>query len=117
MDAAGLGPLAPRLDEDDRWSTQLSGGEQQRLALARALLLRPDWLFLDEATSSLDPAAEAELYAALRHHLPDSTNVSVAHRPELARFHDLALTLQRQPGEAGRLETQPAATMASTAAP
>ena len=62
LDAVGLGTLAARLDEEDNWAQRLSGGEQQRLALARALLARPDWLFLDEATASLDPEAEASLY-------------------------------------------------------
>nr|WP_246485522.1 ATP-binding cassette domain-containing protein [Aminobacter carboxidus] len=58
----------------------LSGGELQRLALARALVLKPGWLFLDEATSALDEAAEAELLAMLRKHLPATTFVIVSHR-------------------------------------
>ena len=57
-DDAGLAPFASRLDQEENWAQQLSGGEQQRLALARALLAKPDWLFLDEATASLDPEAE-----------------------------------------------------------
>lgn len=70
------------LDEDG-WTDKrrgLSGGEQQRFALARALLQGPDWLVLDEATSALDVESEAQLLAALRRSLPDSTLVLIAHR-------------------------------------
>ena len=93
--AAGLGGLAAELDVDMAWGQRLSGGEQQRLAFARALLARPDWLFMDEATASLDPQAEAELYQMLREHLPETTVVSIAHRPEIATLHDTILTLER----------------------
>ena len=118
LEVAGLPALAKRLDEEQNWPQILSGGEQQRLAIARALLIRPDWLFLDEATSSLDKAAEAELYRVIRQHLPDTTVVSIAHSPEVAGYHDQSLVLQRAPGEPGRLEAgQAEATMARTAAP
>ena len=102
---AGLPTLVARLDEDDNWAQRLSGGEQQRLSIARALLLRPDWLFMDEATASLDPAGEAELYRTLRDRLPDTTLISIAHRPAVAAFHDQAIEFQRAPGQPGRLET------------
>ena len=116
--AAGLPALVDRLDEEQNWSQVLSGGEQQRLAVARALLLRPDWLFLDEATSNLDPESETALYDAIRRHLPDTTVVSIAHRPEASRQHEQLLYLDRAPGEAGQLAPRQAeATMASTAAP
>ena len=69
------------------WSTQLSGGEQQRVAFARALLEKPAWLFLDEATSSLDDASQAQLYELLTERLTHTTIVSIAHRNDLARFH------------------------------
>ena len=84
---ARLAPLADELDREDVWSQRLSGGEQQRLALARALLMRPDWLFLDESTSALDEKLEAELYAILAKRLPNTTVVSIGHRSTLAAFH------------------------------
>jgi putative ATP-binding cassette transporter len=79
--------LAERLDDVQNWSLQLSGGEQQRLAIARALLHRPEWLFMDEATSNLDEAAEKRLYELVARRLPDATLVSIAHRPTVAAFH------------------------------
>ena len=95
--------FAPRLDHDENWAQQLSGGEQQRVALARALLAKPDWLFLDEATASLDPEAEADLYRTLKARLPNTTLVSIAHRPSVAAFHDRRLVLRREEGKPGEL--------------
>jgi vitamin B12/bleomycin/antimicrobial peptide transport system ATP-binding/permease protein len=103
LDDAGLASLVARLDHDENWAQQLSGGEQQRVALARALLLKPDWLFLDEATASLDPEAEAELYQTLKARLPNTTLVSIAHRPSVAAFHDRRLVLRREEGKIGEL--------------
>jgi putative ATP-binding cassette transporter len=91
---AGLGHLADRLDEEDSWGQRLSGGEQQRIALARALLLKPDWLFLDEATASLDPEGEQRFYALLKERLPGATLVSIAHRPAVALYHDRAFRVR-----------------------
>ena len=91
----GLGRLVPELDVDTGWSQRLSGGEQQRLAVARALLNRPDFLFLDEATASLDPAAEAEIYRVLRQRLPGAAVLSIVHRPEVASQHDSVLRFQQ----------------------
>jgi putative ATP-binding cassette transporter len=100
---AGLGHMAARLDEEDNWSMRLSGGEQQRLALARALLAKPDWLFMDEAMASLDPEAEVTLYDAIRRHLPNTTVVSIEHRPAASGFHARHLVLEREPGSPGRI--------------
>ncbi len=93
LTTVGLGPLGDQLERQDAWGQRLSGGEQQRLAIARALLIRPDWLFLDEATSSLDPQSEAELFEALRRTLPHTTLVSIAHRSELIARHDQRLDM------------------------
>jgi vitamin B12/bleomycin/antimicrobial peptide transport system ATP-binding/permease protein len=91
--ATGLEHLADRLDEERSWSPVLSPGEQQRVAVARAILLRPDWLFLDEATSALDPAMEARLYKLLRERLPETAIVSIAHNPTVVAFHDRRLVI------------------------
>jgi putative ATP-binding cassette transporter len=87
LDDVRLGGLVGQLDREDVWSQRLSGGEQQRIALARALLIRPDWLLLDESTSALDEKLEAEMYMLLAERLPDTTIVSIGHRSTLAAFH------------------------------
>src|SRR5215470_1088970 len=107
LQAVNLGHLAGRLDEEAHWSNVLSGGEQQRLAAARALVFKPDWLFMDEATASLDDAAEATVYEALKRRLPTTTMVSIGHRPTLQKWHDRRLELQRAPGEVGKLMETP----------
>ncbi|HTD03879.1 ABC transporter ATP-binding protein/permease [Undibacterium sp.] len=88
-----------RLHETDRWSQRMSPGEQQRLAIGRALLQRPDFLFLDESTSALDPATERVVYQTLLRVLPACAIVHVSHRPSLDEFHDRVL--QVQPAESG----------------
>jgi putative ATP-binding cassette transporter len=94
--AVGLPALAPRIDEEAHWNRMLSLGEQQRLGLARAILLEPDFLFLDEATASLDEPAEAALYKLLEQRLARSTIVSIGHRSTLAAFHRRRFTLKRE---------------------
>jgi len=87
LNQVGLEPLAADLERSENWAQVLSGGEQQRLAFARALLTRPDWLFLDEATAALPEAEQDRLYRLMREELPRTTFVSVGHRDSLAAHH------------------------------
>ena len=96
ISAAGLPALADRIDEEAHWNRMLSLGEQQRLGIARALLSEPDFLFLDEATASLDEPAEAALYQLLQRRLPRATIVSIGHRSTLAAFHQRRLAFSRE---------------------
>ena len=79
--------LASQIGEHGHWNRTLSLGEQQRLGLARALLHTPQYLFLDEATASLDEPSEAALYRLLEEKLPATTIVSIGHRSTLDAFH------------------------------
>jgi putative ATP-binding cassette transporter len=94
--AVGLPSLASRIDEEAHWNRMLSLGEQQRLGIARALLLKPDYLFLDEATASLDEKAEAALYRLLDQRLPRTTIVSIGHRSTLVAFHQRRMIISRE---------------------
>ncbi len=99
--------LAGRLDEEDAWTQKLSGGEQQRLAIARVLLKKPQWIFADEATSALDEAAEKTLYERLLAHVKTvhGSMVSIAHRPTAAAFHRTVWTLEKRPEGSSSLYT------------
>ncbi|MCP1836094.1 putative ATP-binding cassette transporter [Bradyrhizobium sp. USDA 4532] len=95
LTAVGLPQLASRLEEQAHWNRMLSLGEQQRLGIARALLHAPQFLFLDEATASLDEPAEAALYRLIAEKLPGTTVVSIGHRSTLDTFHQRNVTLVR----------------------
>ncbi|HZL39353.1 MAG TPA: ABC transporter ATP-binding protein/permease [Pseudolabrys sp.] len=96
LSAAGLPGLASRIEEEAHWNRLLSLGEQQRLGIARALLHAPDYLFLDEATASLDEPSEAALYRLLEQRLATATIVSIGHRSTLAAFHQRRLAFNRE---------------------
>jgi putative ATP-binding cassette transporter len=109
LHAVELPELARRLDESGHWALQLSPGEQQRIAIARALLQKPDWLFLDEATSAVDEATEERLYRLLHERLPGTTLFSVGHRATLRPFHARQLEVKRTgAGPASVVEETPA---------
>ncbi len=92
-----LPQLANRLDDNEAWGQMLSGGEQQRLAIARVLLKKPQWIFADEATSALDVEAENTLYKKLLADvlLAKGAIISIAHRPSVAAFHNKTWTLEK----------------------
>jgi vitamin B12/bleomycin/antimicrobial peptide transport system ATP-binding/permease protein len=94
--AVGLPELAKHIEQEAHWNRMLSLGEQQRLGIARALLHAPDFVFLDEATASLDEPAEAALYHLLEQRLGRATVVSIGHRATLAAFHRRRLAFSRE---------------------
>ena len=104
-----LPELATRLDDEEAWGQQLSGGEQQRLAAARALLKQPRWLFADEATSAMDAQAEAHIYARLLAvvEAQHGALVSIAHRPQVAQYHRRTLQVHAQGDPATDKSAQP----------
>jgi len=95
----GLDHLRDRLDETERWDHILSGGEQQRVAFARVLVHKPEWIFMDEATSALDEAGQENIMRLLIEELPETSVVSIGHRPGLEAFHTRELVLE--PGDEG----------------
>lgn len=102
----GLAGFVERLNEIQNWGQALSPGEQQRVAFARALLKRPNWVFLDEATASLDTQLEERLYTLIKERLPGLTVVSIGHRPGIVRFHRRRLGLAVEP-EGARIVSEP----------
>ncbi len=98
-----LPQLSSRLNDSDSWGQKLSGGEKQRLAIARAFLKNPRWLLADEATSALDEEAEGTLYKRLLERIQAAQGalVSIAHRPGVAAFHHRQWTLVPQTQDAG----------------
>ena len=99
--------LADQLDQEAAWGQKLSGGEQQRLAVARVLLRKPRWIFADEATSALDATAENLVYKRLLAQVESAQGaiISIAHRPGVAAFHSKRWTLEPlPPGSAARFQ-------------
>src|SRR5262245_57447327 len=108
LELVGLTELAARLNESAHWALRLSPGEQQRIAFARALIQKPEWLFLDEATSAVDEASEARLYRLLRERLAATAVFSVGHRATLHSFHARRLVVQLAGNGPGSIVELPA---------
>ncbi|CAK0763942.1 vitamin B12/bleomycin/antimicrobial peptide transport system ATP-binding/permease protein [Azospirillaceae bacterium] len=96
LEECGLAALCGILDEESHWANRLSPGEQQRIAVARVLLHKPDWAFLDEATSACDLETEQRLYQALRQRASGTTLISISHREEVALFHRRHFVVENQ---------------------
>jgi putative ATP-binding cassette transporter len=97
LERCGLEGLFARLDEAERWDRVLSGGELQRVAFARLLLHKPEWVFMDEATAALDDESQTSMMGVFREELAGSTLISIAHRAGLDVFHDRTLNLVKSP--------------------
>lgn len=106
LDHFGLLRLAPDLHSYQPWGRILSPGEQQRVAAARAILARPDFLFVDEATSALDPELEEKLYKTFVERLPKTALISVAHRPSVAAYHDRSLVIENGVAKVSPIEAE-----------
>ncbi len=99
----GMDEFIDKLHEKRAWSKELSGGQQQRISFARALLKKPDWLFLDEATASLDEESEHRVYSLVKE-LKNTTIVSIAHRQTVEKYHNRVVSFRVN--EAKEIEVQ-----------
>lgn len=97
LERVGLGRLTDRLDREEDWLDALTGAEQQRLAFARLLLLRPEWVLLGDATASLDAAAADAMLRLLEESLPGTAIVVIGEHPGSAETFNRRLTLHRAP--------------------
>ena len=93
LTAVGLGALVAHLGSEDRWDKRLSEGEKQRLSIARALLLRPAVLLLDEATAALDEGSEFALHRLVRDRLPLATIIAASHRGKLTKIYNRTIRI------------------------
>ena len=94
LELTHLSHLSTDLNNERPWHHLLSGGETQRLNLARLLLLQPSMLFLDEATSNLDADWAVRYYTLLKQLNPNSTCISVAHQTDVLGLHDRLIRLE-----------------------
>jgi putative ATP-binding cassette transporter len=93
----GLPQFVDRIYEVQHWNMVLSGGEQQRVGIARALLLNADYMFFDEATASMDEPSEEALYGMLTERAKEATIISIGHRSSLQKFHHRLLVAEGEP--------------------
>ncbi|HWV51019.1 ABC transporter ATP-binding protein/permease [Pseudorhodoplanes sp.] len=108
----GLSYLINRLDEEADWSVLLSGGEQQRIGIARALIRKPTVLLFDEPVAALSDASGRELYLTLLDKLPETVVLTIDRREVLREYHPKIVELSRDEASdvprGGPLATMPA---------
>jgi putative ATP-binding cassette transporter len=98
-----LGRLAPALDKAVRWDQELTLDEQQRLAIGRAVLHKPDWIIQDEAMSELDEDSRALAKSLFKEELSDTALISLGKHAENGGFYDRVIHLgvaSREPSPA-----------------
>jgi putative ATP-binding cassette transporter len=93
LEHVGLGWLVPRLDDADNWEQALPLQAQQRLGLARALLQRPAWIFMENATNAFDPHSERQILEVLQRELPQAAMLTISLHPGLEALHHRTLEL------------------------
>lgn len=89
-----LSYLNDKLNVKADWGSILSTGEQQKIAIIRACIRKPKWLFMDEATSGIDVQAEEKIYEYLVDFLCETTIISVGHRKSIEKFHKKKFELE-----------------------
>jgi putative ATP-binding cassette transporter len=95
LECAGVGWLAPRLDERDNWEQLLPLRAQQRLGFTRVLMQRPAWIFMEEATDAFDPKSERLILEMLHRELPDTALLSISFHSGLEKLHQRKIVLTR----------------------
>ncbi|QOJ32697.1 MAG: ABC transporter ATP-binding protein/permease [Gammaproteobacteria bacterium] len=95
LECAGLAWLRPRLDEQDNWARVLPLRGQQQLGLARAVMQRPAWILMEEATDAFDPKGEQLMLEMLRREVPGAGMLTISVHPGLEHLHDRKIVLNR----------------------
>jgi putative ATP-binding cassette transporter len=94
MKRVGLDHLIDKLEEEGEWGHVLSLGEQQKIAILRAIIIKPDVIFLDEATSAMDRKSKETVYNLLKTKLKKTKIISIGHERYLRRFHNEIIAIK-----------------------
>jgi putative ATP-binding cassette transporter len=95
----GLARLVGRLDGKERWDRILSAGEQQRLALARLLVHRPQWIFFEDILSTIGEDDSQLMRSIFARELAASTVIGIGSTPSLNGFYHRTIKLRRLAGQ------------------